>query len=264
MQIQTGAAGTDINLDSCFIRLPTPWVYIQDWDLWTNTEATWTSSDGSETLSDLILGQDFGAATGSIYKVTFTIAGYSLTGPSDRIRVRIAVGGLCGLGSNGTYVCYLTAGATESAGLQFFAQNVDAGDTFTLSNVIVELTTPGTSTDTLEITGNLRICSPNFRVGPTGTYVRTATVLNGRNVWQSVENHPHCADGNLVPWYLWFDTTRWVLSETQGSYDANAWQQTSTAETPTDLDMDPNTDNSGDAGIFNQPETIPPLYLIGR
>jgi len=252
-------ADSDITIDNVFVRKSSPWAFDQDWDLRTDSLATWTSSadDNQEGLNQF----NMNVTEGRYYKLTITVANLSFADSLSVIRLNLNRGAdpseHRAINTNGTHVLYLIAGPTPAQGFRIVPLLDTAGDTFDISDLLLEATVPGTDSDTLIITGDLRICDP-AKVGPAGVYVRTETVNDGRFVWQSQINHPHCLDGDLVPWYLWYNDseTRWEMGEEIGVHNPGDWfGGASTAETPTDQTLDPQDTSTGDAIIFNEPLT---------
>jgi hypothetical protein len=243
-----------------------PWVFVSDWDLWSDIDAKWTNSvdDTPQALDQKPIS---GLVAGNIYKLTFTISDIKKANGTPGwaaadtfLRVNLDRDGNTqhlAYVANGTYESYIAAGTIDTNGLRMIVINPSFGDTLTISNVILEATVPGTSSDTIVLTGNLTICDPP-KIGPAGTYERTDTIEGGRNVWASVQDHPHCADDFLVTWYFWYDSgnTRWVVSEVIGEFAAGDWTATSIADTPTDETYDPTGDDStGEGTTFNEPST---------
>ncbi|MCK5019769.1 MAG: hypothetical protein KAS32_22110 [Candidatus Peribacteraceae bacterium] len=248
------ATPSDASVDTVKVRIMPPWVFEKDWDLWTDGVATWTSTADDNIAS---LEQDIISSAGQRYKITLTLSGVE-PGVQQAADFKIIMNIDLGTGStnayvnsDGTHEIYVTAGdGTRGFFLRPLADT--EGDTFDLSDVSVELINPGSSSDTIIVSGGLFICDGG-KLGPVGKYVRTQEIVNGFNTWKVTVENPHCADAETVFWYAWFGTNEWVIGENTGTKGDNDWTAASVANNPSNLTFSPNGTSTGDAITFNAP-----------
>jgi len=240
---------TDLVIDDVQVRLASPWVFEEGWDLWTDGVASLliiTDTDNG------LLYQDFGDVENRLYAVTFTIANWSFAAGTT-LRCRVGGGEASRVSADGTYTLYLTAGdGSASRGVEWFILPTTAGDSLDLSNVNVEQVTPGSSTDEIIVSGNILICDPE-KAGPTGRFRKTLNLVSGINTWESTFQLEDC-EVETVTWVIWYDGTDWVISDEESVEGDSFWTATTAQDNPSNLTFSPQGNASGDAISFNAPD----------
>ena len=244
----TGDTGT---VDNILCRTASPWIFDNDWDLFTDGRAEYisTSNDSNEALN-----QGFGSTEGSIYRVSYVIANFS--GTNMFVRVGVGGGAIQRVYGNTSEVAYLVAGAVSAQGVQFRPQDDAIGDTFRLSEVFVEKVIIGASTDTIIVTSTATVDNGgiNEGTGPNTLYNRLSTLHNGFNTWVSDKQMADGA-GSTSLWYIWYDNTNWIISTVIGTNGDNYWTVTSTQTNPSNLTFTAAGNALGSAITFNGPVT---------
>lgn len=229
-QNTTSDNALNITIDNLFVRIQTPWILAQDWNLTSNSNAVWTSSaDDAQAL----LNQVIPLVEGTVYKVEFTIASLSLNDATNaylNVTLNDTDGSGAGLRifANGTYRRYIIAGS-GSLGIAFRVMNDDSGDTFTLSNVSVN---SGTENVTARLwflagAGVVDYLGANQGTGPNGAW-EILCCHNGHNYFKTIsDQHPDGAGGTSY-WYIYWDgIDSWVMSTTLGgATGASYWKRT--------------------------------------
>ena len=227
----------DITFDDMFLRLSTPWTFVQDWDMTSNINAVWLCG---ETDTERALLQTFGSTAGEVYQVIFNVASLTFDQADTYIEVSVNGGAVDKIWEGGTYTTYLVSGGTASAGVKFKPKLDTLTDTFALTGVSVKHVPSKESTDseTLIVTGGGNVGGA-YRV-PNGVYRRTTTLQDDKPTWESEEEHSDGAGGTAT-YYIWWDTDTgsWVIGTSVDTIGAEDWDVVSSIDIPIGLEFTP-------------------------
>lgn len=256
----------DVTIDNIFLRHASPWRYSEDWDLFTDGKATYTSSSNN---SQELMKQSFTSIEDRLYMVDFTIAGLSFTNDAAWIRIGVGGGNTSRAYTSGVYQVAVIAGANTTQGVQFRPTNDVAGDTFELSDVSVERIRESGSSETILVIGTISVgTGANEDTGPTGSYTQTSSTNDGQPVWASDVVHPN-GNGGTDIWFLWFNepTSQWIIGTVVDREPIGEWDWVVTpliVDNPSNQEYEPFDASSGTAFTRNGPATGTADRLRGR
>jgi len=231
----TPAAAIDFTWDNVFFRefLSTPWLFVNEWDLTSNTDASWlaTSNDSTQLVRQPISN----LITGKLYKVSVVVSGISFNQADTFLNITLnEVDGVqpgSKVYSNGSYTFYVES-ASSGTGITFSIGNSTIGDTCTLDSVSMVDPLQGVS-GVQYFTGGggaVDYLGVNQETGPGGAW-EILCCHNGHNYFKSTSQLPDGAGGSSFWFIYWNGVDSWILSTTLGGANgASYWKRTDPSE----------------------------------